>query len=164
MKVYVGSTASPLSVRLAQHLHHYELYKQGKHNYITSFEVIKEEWHEICLEETIEFENVNELLQAERRAYDKYKTDDDYIVVNVNVPARDSKEYYSSAVGKESIRRYHQTEKGKAALARANRKYYEKHRERKIQKMRQSYAERKAQLNAPVEGYEPTHPTGKIEN
>lgn len=146
-KIYVGATTHAPETRLSQHKSDYELYKQGKHNYVASFEIIKCSWYEMCIEEEIEFDNFNELLQAERRAYDKFMADEDYTVVNVNVPARDTKEYYSSAIGRESIKRYHHTEKGRKALAKANKKYYQKNRAKKIEKMKANYQKKKALMN-----------------
>lgn len=134
-KVYVGSTAYPLHVRLGQHKQHLESYKEGKHNYVASFEVIRSSSYQMELEEQIEFEHVSQLVQAERRAYDKYKADPEYIVVNVNVPGRSAREYYQSDDGKETLKRYQQTEKGKKAVAKANKKYYEKRKAEKAAAM-----------------------------
>ncbi|RZJ28081.1 MAG: DUF3641 domain-containing protein, partial [Chryseobacterium sp.] len=124
-KVYIGSTMQSLSMRLSQHESMFKKYQETGKRYCSSYEVLKADWYEICLEESLHIDNLNDLLKAERKAYDKYRNHGDYILVNTNCPARNVKEYYQSAIGKASIKRYHQTQKGKEALSRANKKYYD---------------------------------------
>lgn len=147
-KVYVGSTTLTLQERLICHEANYRQHTNKAKRYCSSFEVLKCPYYEILLEEEIEFENVNELLQAERKAYEKYKLDtDNYVIVNKNTPARDHKEYYAVEDGKKSIKKYQQSIKGKEALSRANKKYYEKNIEEQRTKKRLLYHQKKAQKN-----------------
>lgn len=125
--VYIGSTGTSLKQRLASHRDKFRKYQNKQCSFRGSFTVLALNKYEIELEEELEFDNLDQLLQAERKAYDKYTADKEhYIVTNVNVPARTAKEYYESEEGKESIRRYKQSDKGKEAVKRAQKKYYEK--------------------------------------
>lgn len=162
--VYVGATTQDLGSRLAQHRSKYEAYKSGKHNKdVGSFAIVSKDYHAIHLEEEIEFEDLNELLKAERRAYDKYSTHEDYIITNKNVPARTAAEYYASPATQERIRRYHASEKGKEAIRKANKKYYEANKEKKRAAMRDKYYERKAK-NAPQNEQQPPNNGGEPQN
>ena len=40
-KVYVGSTKKDINERLNRHEAHYRLFKDGKYNYVTSFEILE---------------------------------------------------------------------------------------------------------------------------
>lgn len=119
-KVYIGSTSYDLSLRLSQHLSNYRLYLDGRTNYTSSFEVVSSSWYEIAVVETVEFKNVDELLQRERAFIEVYRADDDYVVVNSNLPIRTDEERLNA------VKRYHQTDKGRAALSRAMKKYYQR--------------------------------------
>ena len=60
-KCYIGSTKNALCLRRAIHNHHFKLYNEGKFNYVSSFEVLKDadcEWE--IVEDNIEKENLKE--------------------------------------------------------------------------------------------------------
>ncbi len=168
--VYIGSTTQELHERLSSHKTHLTAHKNNKHGDVGSFRIISQDWYEICLEEEIEFDNYTQLLEAERKAYEKYSADsENYIVTNINVPARSAAEYFSSPIGRASLKRYHQSEKGKQALKRANKKYYEAHKDEKKQQMKERYHQQKANAlkdtnAAPVNDDQPPTPDTPPEN
>ena len=82
--VYIGSTCSPLSVRMAGHRNDY---RNGKHNYVTSFDLLKNEDCHIVLLESYPCNNKEELFARERYWYDQTEN-----TVNKNKPG--------SAIGK----------------------------------------------------------------
>ena len=64
---YIGSTCNPyLSTRLAGHRSDYKMYLQKKHNFISSFEVLKNENYEIILIENCPCETKDQLHARER--------------------------------------------------------------------------------------------------
>lgn len=66
-KIYIGSTTEKyLSQRLCNHKNDYNLWLQGKKNYITSFELIEYEDCKIELIENYSCNDVNELHQREQ--------------------------------------------------------------------------------------------------
>ena len=84
---YIGSTTQSLSQRLAIHRCHYKNYLDGKHNYITSFEILKTNDFEICLIEEFPCENKEQLHQRERHYIETMEN------VNRYIPSRTNKEY-----------------------------------------------------------------------
>lgn len=87
--IYIGSTTSPIDLRLRQHKNDFNKYINNKFNYITSFEIIGYNDCIIELLEIVEFTNKKDLLDKE--AY--------YIRLNNNainkcIPNRTDKEYY----------------------------------------------------------------------
>ena len=64
-KVYYGSTTQSLSKRLSTHKAHYKIYLNGKHNYITSYEIIKYDDNYIELVELFPCTSRSELDQRE---------------------------------------------------------------------------------------------------
>lgn len=97
-KIYIGSTTQPLKSRLCQHLWFYNQYLQGKKQYYSSFEVLKNNDYEIKL---IEKCPVNEL-KIKEKYYIKYLID----VVNKNIPCRKIKEYYLDNI--QEYKKYYQ--------------------------------------------------------
>jgi len=66
-KCYIGSTCEPtLARRLAKHRHNYRDYVNGKGNYISSFEVLKNGDYEIVLIESYPCNSKDELFARER--------------------------------------------------------------------------------------------------
>ncbi len=120
-KVYIGSTSYPISYRLSIHEYHYRLYQEKKFNYLSSFDILKHCWYNICLVEEFEYENIKELHQKERDAIEKYKADsENYIVVNANTPLTTNEEK------RNAMKKYQKSEKGKKAISKAMKKYYQK--------------------------------------
>jgi len=66
-KCYIGSTCEPtLSRRLAKHCSNYRSYLRKKNNYITSFEVLKNNDYDIVLVESYPCNSKDELFARER--------------------------------------------------------------------------------------------------
>ena len=86
-KVYIGSTTVPLSRRLAEHRCNYKCWKEGKRNFITSFDIIKNGNYDIVLLEEFPCENNEQLYQRERFYIESL------ICVNKIIPTRTLKEY-----------------------------------------------------------------------
>ena len=97
-KVYIGSTTQSLSKRLVAHRLDYKKYTNGKGNFITSFEIIKNNDYSIILIENVACNNREELLKKER--YYIENTD----CVNKLVPLRTAKEYRDN--NKEKLKQY----------------------------------------------------------
>ncbi len=65
-KIYIGSTTSRLSKRLTEHKSDYKRYLNGKHHYVTSYEVVKYDDCDIILLESVECNSKDELRARER--------------------------------------------------------------------------------------------------
>jgi len=63
--IYIGSTTEPLSKRLSVHKRDYKRYKNNKHHYITSFEIIKHNDYYIELIENYPCNSKDELRMRE---------------------------------------------------------------------------------------------------
>lgn len=64
-KVYIGSTTSTISRRVNQHVHHYNSYLNGKTNYRSSFEIIKNRNYYYQLIENYPCDTKQQLLERE---------------------------------------------------------------------------------------------------
>ena len=83
---YVGSTCQKyLSTRLSCHKGHFKLWQEGKHTYITSFELFKQGSVEITLIENVR--SLDELRARERYWIERLDC------VNKNIPGRTHREY-----------------------------------------------------------------------
>ena len=128
-KIYIGSTSQLLlSQRLKDHVQDYKKYKyKGRLNYVTSFEIIKNNNYSIILMESVPCETKNELHKRERYHIEKN------VCVNKYVPLRTNHEYNIDNVQKtreynevytkrpdvqkrnqEASKKYYSSEKGKA--------------------------------------------------
>jgi hypothetical protein len=101
-KTYIGSTVETLEERLRVHHNHYKFYLDGKYNYVTSYEVIKDE-HEIQLLYEGEFETREDLHRMEGEYQRKIecvnrciagRTDAEYYQANKDDIDKKSREYY----------------------------------------------------------------------
>ena len=54
--VYIGSTSQPLSIRLSKHRHDYKRWKDGRYNYVSSFNLFDKYGINDC--EIIELEKI----------------------------------------------------------------------------------------------------------
>lgn len=129
--VYVGSTIHDLNIRLAQHEAHYRMYKEGRHNFISSFKIFESSWYEISVIEKVMVSSMDELLTKEREAIEKLRLDPDYTVLNQNLPIRTPEEK------RNAVKKYHSTAKGKQALSKAMKKYYQRKKAKLEQKEQQ---------------------------
>ena len=97
---YIGSTTRPLSERLNEHKNDYRRFQNNEHNYVTSFEILKNNNYEIVLIENVACNNKEELHRQERYYIEKMTC------INKVVPQRTKKEYTEDH--KEKFEKYHQ--------------------------------------------------------
>jgi len=107
-KVYVGSTEKDINERLQIHEAHYRLFKDGKYNYVTSFEILECKDYKIELLENKICESKEERDTVECK----------YIIntpntVNRNLPGRTPEQYYQDNKQElnERHRQYYQDNK-----------------------------------------------------
>ena len=86
--IYVGSTTQELHKRIAIHKSHYKAYLAGTYNYVTSFEIIKNNDFDIHLIRAYDFEDKIDLLAKEKYWIKRL------VCVNKNIPGRTVAEYY----------------------------------------------------------------------
>lgn len=72
-KIYIGSTCSPLRVRLAQHVYDYKRFLNGMSPFISSFEILKEEHYDIELVENFPCNSKEELHARENHWIREFK-------------------------------------------------------------------------------------------
>ena len=95
-KVYIGSTTQQLSKRLGGHVSDYICFLNGKHHFVTSFDLLKNNDYQILLIENVSCENREELHKKEGEWIKKYKNNDDLEeCINKCIVGRTSKEYYN---------------------------------------------------------------------
>lgn len=92
-QIYIGSTCEPrLCNRMRGHRNNLRRYKDGKTNYITSFELLdKYEDCKIILIEDFPCENKDQLTKRERYWIEQNKT----VCVNKSIPSRTKEGYYN---------------------------------------------------------------------
>jgi hypothetical protein len=98
-KVYVGSTKKDINERLNQHETHYRNFKEGKFNYVTSFEILE------CKDYKIELIE-NKICESKEQ---RDTVECNYIIntpntVNRNLPGRTREQYYQE--NKEELNEY----------------------------------------------------------
>ena len=117
--IYIGSTFQPLHKRIYGHKSSYKQWQNKKHNYITSFELIK---YDDCYIELIEeYKNLNKK-ELEKYEGDHIRKND---CVNKIIVGRTQKEYYKDNNDKilEQKKEYYQDNNDKI---KEQRKYYYK--------------------------------------
>lgn len=140
--VYYGSTCQPLSSRLAHHVADYKRYLLGKRSYISSFELIKRSHYDIILVEQFPCNGVEELRMRERYYIENYNC------INRTIPIRTHEEH--NLMKQEYWKQYYDKNKdqlldsrkeyklqyykeNKEHIIQTSTRYYELHRERKVQ-------------------------------
>jgi hypothetical protein len=96
--VYIGSTTKKLNERLNKHKSTYNVYLNDKYNWVTSFEIIKNNDYRIELIKFVIFKDRIELHQRERYYIENNKC------INKFIPLRTDKEYRVD--NKERIKSY----------------------------------------------------------
>tara|TARA_R110001606_G_scaffold3605_1_gene16115 strand:- start:139 stop:780 length:642 start_codon:yes stop_codon:yes gene_type:complete len=86
--IYIGSSTESLIIRLTKHKSDYKRYLEGKRNYVSSCDIIKNNDYKIELLELYPCNNRNELEARERLFIENN------ICVNKRIPSRNQKEYY----------------------------------------------------------------------
>ncbi len=148
-KVYVGSTEKDINERLQIHEAHYRLFKEGKFNYITSFEILE---FKDCKIELIENKFCED--KEERNTVECKFIINTPNTVNKHLPGRTPEQYYQD--NKEELleyqRQYRQENKdyfhqyrqdNKEELNERYGQYYQNNKEYK----RQYYQNNKEELN-----------------
>ena len=124
-KIYIGSTCQPLSKRKNQHKTNYKKYDDGKHHYITSFELFKLGNVDIILVENYPCKSKEELHARERYWIQQNK----FLHVNKVVPTRSHKEYYEENKESIAIRDKNKYGLNKETILAKNKEYREAHKE-----------------------------------
>jgi hypothetical protein len=92
--VYIGSTKSKyLSVRLAMHRIHYRRYLKNKSNFVTSFNIIKNENYKIDLVEVVPD-------KANLKIRERFHIENTPNCINKNIPSRTNKEFLRTQYNK----------------------------------------------------------------
>ena len=141
-KCYIGSTIKEyLSNRLSAHKYDYKIWKEGKKNHITSFDILQYDDAEIILIENYPCKDINELRARERFWIDSSDC------VNKYKPGRTDKEYRSE--NKDQIRKYKQTyyKENKEEIKKINNQYRQDHQEELKQCKQKWYQDHKEEIN-----------------
>jgi hypothetical protein len=127
---YYGSTSKSIEIRLQEHQHDYKRYVDGKKNYITSFDIIKNGNYKIELMEECNDEN-----RKERESY--------YIrnleCVNKYIPDRTKEEYDKEYNENNKEQRNEYYENNKEKILQKHKEYYKKIKEHKEEKAKVKY-------------------------
>ena len=148
--VYVGSTTRKyLSQRLQNHIKAYKQYLNGKHKFMSSFDIIKNNDYNIILLEELSCESRDELNKRERYYFESLDC------INKNYPSRTKKEYYDA--NKERKHQYYLENKehiikekkeyrakNKEQIYEKRKVYNEQHKERIKEYHKQYHEKRKA--------------------
>jgi hypothetical protein len=93
-KIYIGSTCQPtIRHRLKRHVNNYKNYKNGKSNFVSSFNVLENDNYIILLIEKFPCECRDELTTREGELIKQYWNDDTCQCVNRNQAGRGQEEY-----------------------------------------------------------------------
>ena len=141
-KIYVGSTCKKLLCqRLAAHNSAYKKWKEGKTNYMTSFQIIERGNYSYSLIETVVCEDRKQLEQRER-----YYIENNYCI-NKNIPGRtvkeryeanrDDKKEYDKIYRKNNIDKKKATDNAYSATHKVEKKEYDRQRRAKAKQLNQ---------------------------
>jgi hypothetical protein len=90
-EVYYGSTTKPtLNIRISGHKCSFKRWKEGKTNYMTSFQILERGNYSYSLIETVECEDRKQLEQRERYYIENNEC------INKNIVGRTVKEWYDA--------------------------------------------------------------------
>ena len=133
---YIGSTKREIKERIQSHEYEYKQFRNGFHNYVTSFELLKRNWYEIILIEDLGNCSKSYCLDKEAYYIDYYKKlSDEYLVVNKYNPNNflNNSNYYQ-----DYCKDYQQTEKFKEYRKQSNKyKEYQKQYHRQSNKYKE---------------------------
>jgi hypothetical protein len=130
--IYIGSTCKKLCQRIAKHRSSYKLYLDGKKNFMTSFDIIKNGNYDIILIENYNCETKEQLHSRERFYIETNNC------VNKYIPTRNGKEYREDNKEKikEQTKKYYDANKDK--LLKQNSEYSKANKE-KIKEWKQKH-------------------------
>ena len=106
--LYIGSTTQAISQRLGSHIRDFKKYKLGKHNRVSSFDILECEDYKIELLELFPCCNKSQLERREGECIKSYNKDG-FTIVNNYVAGRTQQEYYTD--NREAIMKYRETHK-----------------------------------------------------
>ncbi len=121
--IYIGSTIQLLRCRLSEHKYKYKLWKKGKHNWVSSYDIVKYDNVEIELLEAYPCEGKTELRTREKHYCNTLKC------LNVFSPIT------SKAERRTQQREYNKENKEKIKLRTAQ--YYQENKEHLVQKKKE---------------------------
>jgi len=126
--IYIGSTTQSLSQRLGHHTRNYKNYCNGKYNFVSSFDIIKNMSYEIILIEEVNCNNKEQLHKIEREHIEANEC------VNLNIPSRTKKEYRDENKDKitENNKEYYNANKDK--ITEKHKEYYNANRDELLEK------------------------------
>ena len=133
-KVYVGSTCVPLSKRLHKHKGYYKAYHNGKHNFLTSYDIVHFDDCYIELHENFPCESKEQLHKREGEVIRSLEC------VNKTIPGRTIEEWREEHKEEMSIYLKQYREDNKEKIAGYKKKYDEANKE-KIAERGKQYAE-----------------------
>jgi hypothetical protein len=126
-KYYIGSTTQPLYKRFNIHKRHYEIYKNGKMHYISSFEIIK---FDDCYIELLENFSCNSKEELNKREGELIRQLKDSIV-NKRIEKRTNKEWRNDNNYLDYMKERYIKNKDK--LNEQNNKYYIENKEKRLE-------------------------------
>ena len=140
-KQYIGSTTQSLSMRLAGHKKDYNYFLKGNKNWITSFEIIKNNDYSIILIENVNCNCKEELFKRERFYIESMSC------VNRHVPTRTFAEYYEA--NKEHIQEWNKQyrEANKQEISEQRKDYYEANKDKILELRKDYYEENKQEIS-----------------
>jgi len=140
-KIYIGSTCNKLPHRLHCHRNDYKLFKEGKHHYVTSFEIIQYDDNYIellCDAPCASKEELHKLEGQQIRANEN--------CVNKNIAGRTKKEYYRDNKEQILIKTKQYYEENKEHQSEKKKEYYENNKEHIDQYRKQWHEDNKEHL------------------
>ena len=138
-KQYIGSTTRPLSERLSEHKSDYKRFLNKRHNYVTSFEILKNDNCEIVLIENLVCDNKEELYRRERFYIETMncinkiipsRTKQEYTIANHDKFKQYYHEYYKNNIEKKNIYHSEYREKNKNLIIEKRKEYYKNNSEK----------------------------------
>jgi len=138
---YIGSTVETLSKRLTKHKDKYKQYLKGNTNFVTSFDIIKNDNYKIILLENCPCNSKEELHKIERKYIETIEC------VNKVIPGRTRKEYFEDNKNKLNEKNKEYREKNKDKIKEQKKEWYEtnkdKMKEQKKEKNKEYYENNK---------------------
>mgnify|MGYP003648704442 CR=1 FL=1 len=153
-KIYIGSTCLSIDERLTIHINQYASYKNGKANYVSSFDVF--DFGDIAIEHIIDYpcETIKELERKEGEYILQFRekcvnlrvagrTVEEYRIEHRQDACLKSKEWRENNKEHYSKQRKEYAQINKEAIAVKQREYYERNKEELKRKRREYYEKSK---------------------
>ena len=139
-EVYIGSTTETLAQRMAKHRASMKRWKEGKHNYTTSFKILE---YPTCYIELLEEYPCNSKMELEKKEGEYIRSME---CVNKCVAGRTQKEYCQ--VNKDKIKEYQKEYRhdNKDELKEQKKQYYQDNKEYLDEKNKEYYENNKDEI------------------